>query len=70
MNQNIDGARIHREELDQQIEMLRAEREVAGRATPGTDDGRVARARLVAGRALIAAGTALAGSRTGVGRPA
>lgn len=64
MNHDHDAVRIHRAELDHQIDTIRTERLLAdhGEATP---DGLVSRARQRTGRVLIAAGTALArGERT------
>ena len=53
---------IHRAELDREIDTIRVERALAAPATHG---GLVDRARRGAGRALIAAGTALAGRESG-----
>ena len=48
---------IHRADLDREIEMIRTERAIARTAQPGS----LERVRVGAGRALIAAGEALAG---------
>jgi hypothetical protein len=60
MNHDHDAVRIHRAELDHEIDTIRTERLLAdhGDTTP---DGLVSRARQRTGRALIAAGTALVG---------
>jgi hypothetical protein len=50
---------IHRADLDREIETIRIERLIAADARPS--DGLVDRTRRGAGRALIAAGTALVG---------
>lgn len=51
---------IHRADLDREIEMIRTERTIAGTGQPGG----VERVRVGAGRALIAAGEALAGGES------
>jgi hypothetical protein len=53
------SARIHRADLDREIETIRTERLIAADGLPA--DGIVERTRRGAGRALIAAGTALVG---------
>jgi hypothetical protein len=58
MNYNYDAVRIHRAELDHEIDAIRDERLLA-RPGHGGREGLVGRGRLLAGRALIAAGTAL-----------
>ena len=60
MTHDHNAVRIHRAELDHEIDTIRTERLLAdhGEALP---DGFVSRARQRTGRALIAAGTALAG---------
>jgi hypothetical protein len=71
MNHNFDAARIHREQIETEIETIRVERELVrlGRGTrdDGTD-GRVTRLRVAAGRALVNAGTSIAGRRAGISR--
>ncbi|HEY3165572.1 MAG TPA: hypothetical protein VGJ71_14510 [Candidatus Limnocylindrales bacterium] len=54
---------IHRAELDREIDTILVERRLTADATP--HPGIVDRARRGAGRALIAAGTALAGRESG-----
>jgi hypothetical protein len=56
-----DAVRLHRAELDHEIEMIRTERLLAANHHDETPDGLVGRARQRTGRALIAAGTALVG---------
>lgn len=51
---------IHRADLDREIEMIRTERTIAGTGRHGSLD----RVRVGAGRALIAAGQALAGGES------
>ncbi|HEY7131663.1 MAG TPA: hypothetical protein VH440_05390 [Candidatus Limnocylindrales bacterium] len=60
MTYDHEATRIHREELDREIESLRAERTMAADAEP--HPGLVERARRRTGNALIAAGRSLAGS--------
>ena len=55
--QTFDAATIHRAELDREIDAIRTERILAG----STGESLLGRARTRTGRALIAAGTALAG---------
>jgi hypothetical protein len=61
MTHDHDAVRIHRAELDHEIDTIRTERLLSARPDGGTPDGFVGRARRRTGRALIAAGTALAG---------
>ena len=61
MNHDHDAARIHRAELDHEIDTIRLERLLAAEPTGATADGFASRARRRTGRALIAAGTALLG---------
>ena len=60
MNDQFDAARLHREELDREIESIRTERLIhaASPATPGLPTR--TRARL--GRGLISLGTSLVGT--------
>jgi hypothetical protein len=53
--------RIHRHELDREIDIIRAERQLAAVTDPADQDGLVDRARRRTGNALIAAGRAVAG---------
>ena len=59
MNETFDGARIHREKLDREIDSLRTERLIGSRteARPGF----AGRARAGLGRGLISIGTSLVG---------
>ena len=59
MNESFDAARLHREELDREIDSLRTERLIrsTGQARPGLP----ARARASLGRGLISIGTMLLG---------
>ena len=59
MNATFDGARIHQQELDHEIESLRTERILNARAPHRP--GPVARGLASVGRGMISVGTALAG---------
>jgi uncharacterized protein (UPF0254 family) len=59
MNDTFDGARIHREELDREIDSLRMERLIESRAA--ARPGFAGRARAGLGRGLISIGTSLVG---------
>lgn len=59
MNDTFDGARLHREELDREIEGIRTERLI--RAASPVRQGLSARARASLGRGLISLGTSLVG---------
>jgi hypothetical protein len=59
MTHDHESTRIHRAELDREIDGLRIERLLA--ADPSGRPGVLARARRRTGKALIAAGRALAG---------
>jgi len=59
MNDTFDGARIHREELDREIDSLRMERLIEARAAGRP--GFAGRARAGLGRGLITIGTSLVG---------
>jgi hypothetical protein len=61
MNHDHDAVRIHRAELDHEINTIRMERLLAARHDGTASDGFAARARRQTGRVLIAAGTALVG---------
>jgi hypothetical protein len=61
MNHDYDAVRLHREELDDEIDRIRTERLVAADGHDVSPEGLVGRARQRTGRALIAAGTALVG---------
>ena len=63
MTYDHESTRIHRQELDREIESIRTERLLArgGQADPGL----VERARRWTGHALISAGRTLAGSEAG-----
>ena len=61
MTHDHDAVRIHRAELDHEIDTIRMERLLAAEHDDETRDGFARRARRQAGRALIAAGTALVG---------
>jgi hypothetical protein len=56
-----EATRIHRHDLDREIDIIRAERELAAATSPAAEDGIVDRARRRTGNALIAAGRAVAG---------
>ena len=58
MNATFDGARIRHQELDREIETLRAERLLSGHGPRRV--GRLTRATASIGRLLISVGTALA----------
>jgi hypothetical protein len=58
MNATFDGARIHRQELDHEIEMLRTEKFLNAQ-TPQRA-GAVTRGLATVGRGMISVGTALA----------
>jgi hypothetical protein len=58
MNATFDGARIHQQELDHEIESIRAERLINERA--GHRPGPVARGLASVGRGLVSVGTVLA----------
>ena len=58
MNATFDGARIHQQALDHEIDALRAERLINQRA--GYRPGRVARGLASVGRGLVSVGTVLA----------
>lgn len=58
MNAVFDGARIHQQELDQEIESLRTEKFLSARAPRRA--GPVARGLARVGRGMISLGTALA----------
>ena len=60
MNDTFDSARLHREELDRQIDSLRTERLI--RAASPVRQGLPARARAGLGRGLISLGTSLVGT--------
>jgi hypothetical protein len=61
MNHDHDAVRIHRAELDDEIDTIRTERLLAAETRDVRPDGLVGRARQRTGHALIAAGTALVG---------
>ena len=61
MTHDHDAVRIHRAELDHEIDTIRMERLLAAEHDDATRDGFARRARRQTGRALIAAGTALVG---------
>lgn len=63
-----DATRLHREELDREIEAIRTERLL--RAGSGSPPGLAKRARAGLGRRFIAIGTALVGPSEPAGRPA
>ena len=59
MTHNHDAARLHRDDLEREIETIRVERQLAaGTTSPALGD----RARRRAGLALMSAGRALAGT--------
>ena len=60
MNDTFDSARLHREELDREIDSLRTERLI--RAASPVRQGLPARARAGLGRGLISLGTSLVGT--------
>lgn len=60
MNDTFDAARLHREELDREIEAIRTERLI--RATTPARPGLPSRVRAGLGRRFIAVGTALLGA--------
>ena len=60
MNATFDFARLHREELDREIDSLRMERLI--RAASPARDGLPARTRAGLGRGLISLGTSLVGT--------
>lgn len=66
MTPDHDAARLHRAELDREIETIRIERLLA--AAPSHPPGFATRGRQAAGRALIAAGQALVGRESGAFR--
>jgi len=57
MNATFDGARIHQQELDHEIEMLRTEKFLNAQAP--TRPGLVSRGLASVGRGMISVGTAL-----------
>jgi hypothetical protein len=61
MTYDHDAVRLHRAELDHEIETIRTEQLLAADSDAPTPDGLVGRARRRAGNALISAGTALVG---------
>ena len=61
MTHDHDAVRIHRAELDHEIDTIRMERLLATAHEGPTSDGLVGRARRRTGEALIAAGIALVG---------
>ena len=61
MTHDHDAVRIHRAELDHEIDTIRLERLLATETPDTTPSGFASRARKRTGRALIAAGTALVG---------
>jgi len=58
MNATFDGARIHRQDLDREIETLRIEKFLNAQA--GHRPGPVSRGLASVGRGMISVGTALA----------
>ena len=58
MNPTFDGARIHQEELDREIDILRTEKLLSSR-TPNRP-GPVTRGLATVGRGMVNVGTALA----------
>jgi hypothetical protein len=60
MNDTFDAVRIHRAELDREIETIRTERLIGAAAPP--QPGITGRARTGIGRGLISLGTSLLGS--------
>jgi hypothetical protein len=63
MTHDHSFGRLHRADLDREIDTIRIERLLAHQKAPAP--GLVDRARLRTGRALIAAGSALAGADGG-----
>jgi hypothetical protein len=61
MNHDHDAVRIHRAELDLEIDTIRTEHLLAAGHQDATRGGLISRGRRQTGRALIAAGTALVG---------
>jgi hypothetical protein len=61
MSHDYDAVRLHRKQLDDEIDMICTERLLAADGRDVSPDGLVGRARKRTGRALIAAGTALVG---------
>jgi hypothetical protein len=57
MNATFDGARIHQQELDHEIEMLRTEKFLSAQAP--SRPGLVSRGLASVGRGMISVGTAL-----------
>jgi hypothetical protein len=66
MNDMFDATRLHREELDREIETIRMERLLRGSSAPRP--GFATRARTGLGRGFITVGTALLGSAEVSGR--
>lgn len=60
MNESFDAARLHREELDREIETLRMERLI--NAAEPSRPGVATRTRAGIGRGLVSLGTALIGT--------
>src|SRR3954469_20523174 len=58
-----EATRIHRHDLDREIDIIRAERELAAATSPAAEDGIVDRARRRTGKTLIA--VCPAGARPG-----
>jgi hypothetical protein len=58
MNATFDGARIHQQELDREIDSLRTEKLINGNRAP--HPGPITRGLASVGRGLISVGTALA----------
>ena len=58
MNATFDGARIHQQQLDREIDALRTERLINQRA--GYRPGPIARGLASVGRVLVSVGTVLA----------
>ena len=58
MNATFDGARIHQQELDREIDTIRAERMLSSRSP--RRPGPVARSLATVGRGMVSVGTALA----------
>ena len=61
MTYDHDAVRLHRAELDQEIETIRTEQLLAADPEAPKSHGLVSRARRRTGHALISAGTALVG---------
>lgn len=68
MNDPFDAARMHRAELDREIDIIRTERLI--RAASPARQGLATRARSGLGRGLISLGTALLGSNESGARSA